>query len=95
MTRAELILARCSLGLPNARRTGYAQPFYASCGDEYETIWRALALRGHADFLTSVNGVFVYRLTRAGALAAMKPSETLDARSFAPAPAAAPTDAAA
>lgn len=76
-------LARHALGLPNQRRTSYRNHFVTGPGCTDFEDWMAMvdggyAKRGKSSPLTGGDEVFF--LTRAGALAALNPGESLEAR---------------
>ena len=75
MTPAEIELARHALGLPNKRKTSYRNHFVTGEGSADHGAWLNLVKNGDAtrragSALTGGNDLF--RLTRAGALAALK-----------------------
>ena len=79
-TPKEWRLARHALGLPNANKVSYRNRFMAGGADR--KAWLGMVARGFAetDFVPHVLQFF--RLTKAGALAALEPGERLSAEDF-------------
>jgi hypothetical protein len=78
-------LARHALGLPNVRRRSYRNHFVAGEGHSDFTNWLAMVEAGEAkrrkgNALTGGDDLF--RLTKAGAEAALNPRERLDPEDF-------------
>lgn len=74
-------LARHALGLPNRRKRSYRNHFVSSTDPH----WERLVATGLATVRRSVEaagGMHTYRLTRAGAEAALDPGERLDPEDF-------------
>lgn len=80
-------LARHALGLPNRRRTNYRNHFVTGPGSYDYAAWEAMVASGAAtrrpgSVLTGGDDLF--RLTRAGAEAALERSERLSPKDFPP-----------
>lgn len=74
-------LARHALGLRGRRRVSYRNHFVC----DTDPTWEGLVARGLATVRRSVEacgGMHTYRLTRAGAEAALAPGERLDPEDF-------------
>lgn len=81
LTDLERDLARHALGLPHRRRVSWRNHWV---GDTHHA-WEDLVARGLATVRRSVDingGMHTYRLTRAGAEAALLPGERLDPDHF-------------
>lgn len=83
LTPRERELARHALGLDGRRKRSYRNRFV--CGqeaDNYAT-WRGMERRGLAEsWLPKGQTMVWFRVTRAGALAALEDDETLDEEDF-------------
>lgn len=87
MTPSQITLARHALGLPNKRRQSYRNHFVAGLGHDDYADWMAMVAAGLAwrrDGSKSqlTGGDDLFRLTRAGAEAALAPRERLDPEDF-------------
>jgi hypothetical protein len=93
LTPRERELARHALGLPNERNISCGNSYWATVRSEPHRVWRQLASRQLAysdrymmtDVFCSdeeVEDEICYRLTRAGALAALEDGEVLDEGDF-------------
>ncbi len=80
LTDEERDLARHALGLPNRGRRSHRNHFVVATDPTFES----LVARDLATVRRSAepNGPHTYRLTRAGAEAALRPGETLDPEDF-------------
>ena len=79
MTFRQIELARHALGMPNERRCSYRNRYYVGYGMPREHVeWNKMVETGMARI---GRGDF-FRLTRAGAEAALSPGETLDLENF-------------
>lgn len=78
LTDTEKMLARHALGLPNPKAQSYRNWYVAALGSSTLDHWRSMAAR---QFATEVR-VGCFRLTFAGACAALFPGETLDREDF-------------
>lgn len=80
MSDAERIRARAALGLPNRRRR--ARRNHMVCLAHFD--WECMVRDGLATVRrpTDPDGLCVYRLTHAGAEAALDPGERLDPENF-------------
>jgi hypothetical protein len=82
MTPRQIELARHALGLPNAWLRSFRNYFRAGPGHQNHDDWMAMIASGDA-VITSGDGrtaasVYLFNLTRQGALAALRPGECLD-----------------
>lgn len=81
LTAEERDLARHALGLGGRRRVSYRNHFVC----DTDPTWESLVARGLATVRRSAEacgGMHTYRLTRAGAEAALAPGERLDPEDF-------------
>ena len=83
MTDRQRELARHALGLPNAKRTTYRNHFVTGEGSDDFADWMAMVVggfagRGRPSPLTG--GEDIFWLTTMGAMAALEPGETFEAR---------------
>jgi hypothetical protein len=78
-------LARHALGLPNGRGQSYRNHFVTGPGSPDYDRWREMVAMGAATRRAGTEltgGDDLFRLTRAGATAALAPGETLDPKEF-------------
>jgi hypothetical protein len=81
LTPRERELAIHALGL-DRRKFSYRNYYVVGSGDDYAT-WRDMEQRGLAEsWLPKGQTMVWFRLTHAGALAALEPGETLDSEDF-------------
>lgn len=85
MTPRQRELARQVLRLPNATRTGRGTNFFAGPGHDSIADWLAMTGEGLATKqgpISKLGGGLIFRLTLAGARAALDPGERLDPEDF-------------
>lgn len=84
LTREEKRLARHALGLGgvNTARRSYRNRYVAPWGSPADTAWAAMVGRGIAEIDCAGPAGRCYRLTRAGALAALNSRESLCPEDF-------------
>lgn len=87
MTPEQIRLARHALGLPNKRRQSYRNRYFVSAGAPARAEWTALVV---ARLATAEpcdrDGMDLFKLTAAGAIAALEAGERLDREDFAAMP---------
>ena len=83
MTPDQRKLARHALGLdnPDAKGQSYRNRYYASVGHPAWDNWHAMVGAGSAN-ADDQSTTTLFSLTRAGAIAALDPGETLDPEDF-------------
>lgn len=85
MTPIQRKLARHALGLPNERGVSYRKHFVTGAGSDDWAHWNDLVRSGHARARRNMQvfgGMDGFVLTRAGALSALDPGESLCAEDF-------------
>ncbi|QEX18535.1 hypothetical protein FRZ44_38420 [Hypericibacter terrae] len=87
MTPDQIELARHALGLTNGRRRSYRNHFVTGEGSHDYAAWQAMVAAGEATRTKGnaiTGGDDLFRLTKIGAVAALKRGETLDPEDFPP-----------